>query len=242
MNRKIIALNVVLIGAVAYAGVELRQEWNAAKAREAEMRSRAVKTPVVLPFQKPPEVPAVMPSTYSSVAQKYLLDPSRNPEIPIEPPPPPPPKPQQPPLPVFHGMYNFGGGPTIVLSPPGGGNKRLHAGEKIGEYTLVAFNSEQIELEWNGERVIKPLAEISGRNSAPQQQNGGAVADAGPAPAPRQVVQQPLGPGAAGSDGRRACQANDSMATGTVVEGVKKTIVHNPLMGSDNCIWVPVGQ
>jgi hypothetical protein len=218
----------------------LRPEWLASKAREAEMRNKQVKTPPGLPFQKQADVPPVMATSYSSVAQKYLLDSSRNPDLPIEAPPQPPPPPKMPALPQYHGMFDIGGGPTIVLSA-GGGNKRLHAGEEIGEFKLIAFNSEQIELEWNNERIIKPLAELAG-HSAPQQQGGGQAADNTPAPPPQPVQQRPLGPGACGADGRCACQVNDSMPVGTVVNGVRKTSVHNPLLNSDNCIWVPAGQ
>lgn len=233
-------LNIALVGAAVYAGVELRRQWAAAKEREAETIRHNVPVTKAPPFPKAPEVPPVMASAYEPIASNYLLDPSRNSEIVKDPPPAPPPPPQRPPLPLFHGMMDIGDGPEIILSEDAKTeHKRLHSGDKIGQFTLVAFNSENIELEWNGERIIKALAEIAGHGAGPRQaveaSHAEVAATAAPKPQP-----SPLGPGPEGSGGTRGCLPNDSTPVGAVVGDVKKTLVVNALTGSQNCIWVPV--
>lgn len=240
MNRKLMILNVVLAGTIVYGGMELRGQWLAAKAREAKIRSGQVAPAPAPPFTKLPEVAPVMASGYANVAQKFLLDPSRNPDLPIEvPPPPPPPKPM-PPLPFFHGMMNIGDGPEIILSEKEGTeHKRMHAGEAIGEFTLVAFNADSIELDWNGERIVKPLVELSGHREGPGQQ----AEESSPEPVAR-VAPTPgdYGPGDPNGTGERACVPGDTTPEGTEKDGVVKTLVRNPLFGSVNCIWKPRGR
>jgi hypothetical protein len=232
-------LNVVLAGTIVYGGMELRGQWLAAKAREAKIRSGQVAPAPAPPFTKLPEVAPVMASGYANVAQKFLLDPSRNPDLPIEvPPPPPPPKPM-PPLPFFHGMMNIGNGPEIILSlKTDATHKRVHAGEPIGEFTLVAFNSEQVELQWNDQRIVKSLAELSGHSAVPQAVQESA-AEAPIVNERPPVVPGDKGPGTENAAGERACQEGDTDPPGTERDGVVKIIGKNSLFGTEYCIWRP---
>jgi hypothetical protein len=242
LNRKLVVLNLSLVGAVVYAGMDLRRQWVAAKEREAQIQRTAKVAPAAaLPFTRQPEVAPVMASGYAKIAQNFLLDPSRNPDVPIPAPPPPPPPPVMPPLPLFHGMMNIGDGPEIIMSVnAAAAHKRLHAGETIGEFQVVAFNADQVELEWNGQRMTKTLAEIAGHGAGPQQASETSQADAAPAtraaPAPAAY-----GPDKAeNSAGEHACVDGDTTAVGTEKDGLVKTMVRNALLGSENCIWRPV--
>jgi hypothetical protein len=234
-------LNVVLAGAVVYAGVELRVEWLAARAREARIQRGKPAPAPPPPFTRLPEVAPVMASGYASVAQKFLLDPSRNPDLPVEAPAPPPPKPPMPALPVFHGMWNIGDGPEILMSEkPDSAYKRLHAGDTIGDFTLVAFNSEQVELEWSGQRIVKSVADLEGRHTTVEAAGGAPLAWNDPAAATRpKIVEEDKGPGQENAIGERACVPGDTAPPGTERDGVVKTIIKNPLFGTENCVWKP---
>ncbi len=171
MSRKLLVLDAVLAAAVMYAGVQLRQEWKAARAREAAELRRplpAVKPPAYSPL--PPE-PPVMAAGYANIAEKMLFDKSRNPTVVIEEPPPPP-KPPMPPLPVYHGMMNIGpDGPMAILSVnANSAHQAVHPGERIGQFKLLDVNSVEMTLEWEGEVVRKRVDELSARLSAPPAQ------------------------------------------------------------------------
>jgi hypothetical protein len=242
LNRKLMVLNVALAGAIVYGGVELRGQWLAEKAREARLPRGQVAPAPPPPFTKLPEVAPVMASGYAEVAQKFLLDPSRNPDVPVEvvpPPPPPPPPPPMPPLPVFHGMMNIGNGPEVIMSVnPLIGHQRVQAGGAIGDFTLVSFNSEQIELEWNGKRIVKSLAELSGHKAGPQAAQESAP-EVAAAPARVAPVPAELGPGMENAVGERACQEGDTLPAGAEREGVVKVVGRNSLLGTPYCIWRP---
>ncbi len=243
MNRKLILLNLALLMAAIFVGVRLHDEWVAAKAREARLRLNPVRPAPAPPFQKSPEVPPVMATGYAKIAQDYLLHPERNPNLPLPPPPaPPPPPPPPPPAPFYHGMMNVGGGPQIILSEKANtARKWLSPGEKIGEYIVVSFNSESIELEWNGQRFIKSLAEISGHGLGGPQPGADSAgqSQAAPPPPPPQIS---MGPGDQDQFGDRACQNNDSDPYGTHKDGFVKVEITNPLTHGKACVWKREGR
>ena len=233
-------LNVVLAATVVYAVVELRGQYLAARARQTHLLN-SQPTPLPAPqFTSLPEVAPVMASGYANVAQKFLLDPSRDPNLPIEPPPPEKPKPPMPPLPVYHGMWNIGEGPEIIMSLKADSPyKRFHAGEAIGDFKLVAFNAEKVELEWDGQRIIRMVADLSGHRpgQVAQQAQPDNSASAGTRPP---VTAGDKGPGIANPTGERSCQLGDTSEPGTVKDGVVKTVGRNALTGGEYCIWKPV--
>jgi len=240
LNRKLVVLNVALAGAIVYGGVELRGQWLAAKAREKQIQQDAVAPAPAPPFTRLPEVAPVMASAYANVAEKFLLDPSRDPNLPIPVPEPVPPPPPMPALPFFHGMMNIGNGPECIMSVTASAeHKRVHAGEQIGEFTLVAFNADQIELDWNGKRVVKSLAELSGHGSGPEAAEAPAPVEAAAVNERPAVVPGDKGPGDANAAGERACQAGDTDPPGTERDGVVKTVGRNTLFGTEYCIWKP---
>ena len=89
MNRKLILLNVLLAGLLVWAGIQWRNQYLAAKARELKMRNAKVNPTQPIPLPAIPPQPPVLATSYDNVAQKLLLHPSRNPNIVVDPPTPP---------------------------------------------------------------------------------------------------------------------------------------------------------
>ena len=163
MNRKLLILDVVLGAGVIYGGFQLHSRVGGRPRRgRPRCQGRLPKAgpmPAVAPL---PQEPAVLPSGYKDIAVNTLFDPSRNPELPVDPPPPPPPPKEPPPLPDFHGMMDFGDpqGPiALITEPDEPGHEEVHAGEMIGEFKLVAFNRQEMTLEWDGRIIHKRLNE-----------------------------------------------------------------------------------
>src|SRR5262249_47915147 len=194
LNKKLWLLNLLLAGAAAYGAVQLRKEWHAGKDREAsvpqpgETRGTTGWTP--LPAGQPG-----LAGTYAPVAQKFLFDRERNPNVVIEvkPEPPPPPMPA---LPVYHGMMQIGSrGPVAFLSMTAeGAHQSVHPGDPIGPFKLVAVSSAEFGFDGNGQRVTKGVDGWPRGMPPPAEAPPAAVAGA-PAPVPPPPVA--TGPGVA---------------------------------------------
>ena len=169
MNRKLVLLNAVLLLVAIYGGVQLRDEYRAAKTRQAALRKARI-SPVPAPIFTPlPNDPPVLPSGYKDVAMKDLFHPSRNPDVPVELPPPPPPPPPMPALPRFHGQMNLGDGPmALLVEKPGMPEKAIKPGETIGQFKLVDVNTNEITFVWNfnGEAGKTFAARVGGQFGA----------------------------------------------------------------------------
>jgi len=235
MSRKLLALNLVLACAVVWAGLELRAQWQAAKAREAAMINRRVHSAPVLPLPPLPNPPAVMATSYKSVADKMLFDPSRNPDVPLPPPPAPPPPVPTPPLPVYHGFMNIGDGPMAILSVNAGApHVGVHAGETIGEFTLVSIDPQTIVLQWKDRVISKSTDELANHLVLPEQAAAPAqVAQGAPAPAPVPVAAGPQGE--VSVFGTKNCSPGDSYPEGAVVDGFRKVLRPGPF--GTVCLW-----
>jgi hypothetical protein len=237
LKRKLLILNLALTMALVYAGVRIRGEWRAAKARERA--TWLAKTPPVAPPQLAPlpQTPPVLPSGYLNIADKMLFDKSRDSKVVVEPPPPPPPPPPVPPMPVYHGQMNLGGGPIVFLSAPGdAGKQSVRIGDKIGPFTLLDANTAELTFGWDGRTIRKTTDELLD-HSIPAP--GPALAAIEPvAPAPT-MPKTPTGPGADMGDdsGRAFCKPNDSTPPGEVVNGLRK--VNRPTPFGAACWWEP---
>ncbi len=239
MNRKLWLLNLLLAGAAAYGGVELRKEWRASKAREAQTLSKKVK-PAPAPAWTPlPSEQPVLAASYAPVAQKFLFDRERNPNVVIEvkPAPPPPPMPA---LPVYRGMMELGSrGPVAFLSvTPEGAQQAIHPGDPIGAFKLVAVTSNEITFEWNGQKVTKRVDELPRGAAAPPEAQVAERGPAAPAAAAPPPPPAPKGPGAVAPDGRRDCAMNDGHNEGDVVDGYRKVVYTTPF--GKNCAYEAV--
>jgi len=233
-------LNAVLLAAVVYAGVQLRNRWKGAKAREAARLNIPVRPLPPPGYQKLEPAPAVLPSAYNDVAQKMLFDRSRNPNVVIETPAPAPPPPM-PSLPVYHGMMNIGdSGPIAILSLGTGAHQAIHPGDPIGKFKLVDVNSEEIAYEWNGQTVRKRLDELSESATANAAPPAGAGRTEAPPPPPPQQSEVLKGPGEDTGRGFKTCNMQDGNASGAVVDGYRKVVYTTPF--GQVCRWEPLGR
>lgn len=178
MNRRLLILDLALILFAAGLVWLLRERYLQARAHElAVLRSKVPPKPVLAP-QTPPLVRPSQPAEYADVAQRTLFSKDRNPNVVVEPPKPAPERPM-PSLPIYHGQMDFGE-PVALLSLPNQATtqKGYRAGDKVGEFKLVAFDREKIEFEWNGKKVERKPEELVAKEpvGAP-----GSVAAAAPA-------------------------------------------------------------
>ncbi len=232
-------LNLVMAALTVVAGWRLRALWIAAQDRQRLVLSQRVQPPKLLP---PPPVAVVAPlvaANYLDVAQKMLFAKDRNPNVIVEAEAPKP-KPPLPPLPVAHGLMFFGDDPVIILSAsPGAEQKSYHAGDVVGKFKLVGFNRDKVTLEWDGDKVEKPYAEL-----LPKEIEQAAPAATAAQPSPTVVSTaaaldpSKAGPGIDTGAGFRACQVGDPSPAGTVSGGYKKVL--NPTPFGNQCFWEAV--
>jgi len=242
VNRKILALNLVLLAMAGTLGWMLRAHWLETRARELAALAKPARGSAQIPPPSPRPPEAVVPANYIEVAQKTLFSKDRNPNVIIEPPPPPPaPKPEEPPppRPEYYGQMGLGE-PVAFLSTEKGGQKGFRAGDKVGPFKLVAFDHETVTFEWNNKTLKYPLEELKPKEPAPQ---AAAVYN----PPPSQVPSPGTMVGANTSKdpalgvengGVRGCVPGENSPAGTVKDGFKKTI--NPGMFGPMCQWEPI--
>jgi hypothetical protein len=238
MSRKLWVLNFVLAAAVVWAGIQLRGQWKAANQRKAAMMHAAVKPAPVGSLRPEANPPAVIATDFKKIADDMLFDPSRNPNVPVEPAPPPPPPVPTPPLPVYHGFMNIGDGPMAIMSVNAGGpHVGVHPGEQIGEFKLISIDPQTITLQWQDRVITKSVDELANHLEVAQAAQPTARTDAGPPPAAAPPPQPtPVGPqGDESQFGTKPCALNDSYAEGAVVDGFRKVIGQNPF--GKVCFW-----
>ena len=240
MNRKLMVLNVLLAGLLIWAGVQWRNQYLAAQARVAKMRSAKATLPPPSPLPTLPAQPPVLATGYNEVAQKMLLHPTRNPNIDPEPVPPPPPPEPMPPLPKYHGSMNLDGVATAILSVGANRFQEIKPGDSIGQFKLLDVNTKDITFQWKEQQVRKTLDELLDRTVVESPTNNvtsAAAAQAAPPPA----IKSNVGPvGEASVFGRRACDPNDSYPEGAVVDGWRKTSSTTPFGRA--CFWERAGK
>ena len=240
MNRKLVLLNAVLLLVVIYGGFQLRNQYQAAKAREAALRGQHVSATPTPPWVGLANDAPVLPSGYKDVAIKDLFHPSRNPEIVKDLPPPPPPPPPMPALPGYHGQANLGDGPmALLVEKPGMAAQEVKPGEIIGQFKLVDVNTSEITFAWtfNGELARRSLSSMVDNTAPAAAPETRALAGAS-APPPPPPIKSAIGPGELTGQGTKTCDPNDSTPAGTVVGGFKKTVGRTPFGAF--CVWDPV--
>lgn len=234
-------LNLALLAAIIFAAWQLRQNWVNARLREEAVLGRRVQpmaTPPI-PNRQPPQ--PVTAASYLDVVEKMLFSKERNPTVVIEPPPAPPPKPM-PPLPVLYGVMNLSDGTTAVMGEKSGAQHQgVRPGDKVGEFTLVEVNNDEITLEWEGKTVTKAVDEMIDRSAppAPADSNNSRPTPQPPAtPAAHTAKKGEPEPGQDVGNNFRACQPGDTSPPGTVSNGFKKVVTPSPF--GEMCRWVPI--
>lgn len=270
MNRKLVLLNVALVALLALLGWQLRQRRLGEQAKERAVLQKPAHKQTLLPPPAPAPVKTVAPAEYIDTVQKMLFSKDRNPNVIVEvppPPKPPPPPPPMPALPHYFGQIRFGGDPVVILSAGSPGDQKGYAvGEKVGDFKVVSFDLKSITFEWNGQQVVRELAELKpktdeGQASAPPASGGGMAppAQASTASSSGGTIvsigsshssngssdadsssKSDVSPqfGVALPGGRYGCKNGDTSPTGTEVNGFRKTSIAT-IMGKA-CMWEPV--
>ncbi len=250
MNRRLIALNLVLVALAAALAWTLRQHRIDAQAHERATFERAARAhgQVFAPAPLIPPKPAPA-AEFLDVALHDLFSKDRNPNVIVDAPPPPPPPPPMPPLPSYYGQMAIGE-PSILLASPNAAQKRYHAGDKIGDFQIVSFDREKIEFKWNDKTIDKPLADLLAKERTPDPVSAAApdptARPAGPTASQAMTKTFGAAPEAApakldpkiGTDmgaGNHACVQGETSPAGTEVNGYRK-VIRGGLMGS-TCFW-----
>ncbi len=246
MNRRLVLLNLALLGLTAVLVWMLRTNWFGAQARERAVLDRQVEPKKLLAPPSPPLAKPVSPAEYLEVAGKMLFSKDRNPTVVLEVPPPKP-EPPMPALPSYHGQMAIGE-PVAFLSTPAGAQRSYHAGETIGDFKLISFDRETIEFEWHGKSVQRKVEELrpkeAAQAAAPQKPAAAAAApSSGGNSGPVKPVTALGGssgstPGAktdntnddsimgpVQSDGTRSCVSSDTSPANTVQSGFRKNVI-----------------
>jgi hypothetical protein len=248
VNRKVLLLNLALLALIGLLVWQLRVRRQAAGAHERAVLLKDGQGRTLLAPPSPALVPPVAPAEYIDSVQKMLFSKDRNPNVVVEPPPPPKPAPAPPPMPAlprYYGQIHFGD-PAVFLSSATANDQRAYGvGEKIGEFTVLAFDMDSITFEWDGKPVVKQLADLKPKEA---QQPAQAAAAAPPPAQSNSVVAiggEPSAnsaPPAVGNDmggGFHACtNPDDGSPSGTIVGGYRK-VINQGLMGK-SCFWEQV--
>jgi hypothetical protein len=179
------------------------------------------------------------------IASRLLFSKDRNPTVII----PPSPVKQVPPFPLAYGVLMVADPPIIMMAAKKGeGQKGYRAGDQVGDFKIVNFDSRAIVFEWEGQQFPKTVQELVDRDpqSAALLNRQNTSAPPEPAAAPPAASAQVLtnsssAPGSPGLDtggGIRACTPNDTAAPGTVSDGFRKIVTDSPF--GKVCRWEKV--
>jgi hypothetical protein len=250
VNRKVFLLNLALLVLIGFLVWQLRLRRQAAVAHESAVLRKDGQGRALLPPPAPQPVPPVTPAEYIDSVQKMLFSKDRNPNVVVEPPPPPKPEPPPPPMPAlphYYGQMHFGGPAVVVLSSATANDQKSYAvGDKIGEFTVIAFNQDSITFDWDGKEVVRNLADLRPKDASP---SGPAASSAPPQPVQNNNSLVSIGGStpnntapAIGVDmggGAHACSnPDDGSPSGTIVGGYRK-VISQGLMGK-SCYWEQV--
>ena len=234
MTKKLLLLDLVLAALVAVLATGVRDKWLDARKREQVRLGVRLKQLPPPPYSPLPVAQPLTAAAYAEIVEKHLFSADRNPTVIVDVTPPPP----MPELPTFYGVMNLGDGTLAIMSAkPGQSPREVRLGEKVGEFTLLAANRDEVVLEWDGKKITKKPSELVPKTSGP---NAAAEAPAAAdnsrsAPAAPKPVAAQSGPGADIGAGYRACGLGDTTPAGTVQDGMKKVVVITPF--GPSCHW-----
>ncbi|MBY0373227.1 MAG: hypothetical protein K2Q23_04485 [Bryobacteraceae bacterium] len=247
MNRRLVALNLVLVVIAGWLGWMIRENWLEAERRQNDLLRRRAAVKTASPAAPAPATgPAATPASVSAanffdVAARTLFSKDRNPDVVIETPPPPPPAPPPPPTPYLYGVMDVGEGPTAFMAPRGGSQKAFKVGDQIAQYKLVAIKEDSLVLQWEDKTFEKKFEELKDRSGGTQNQAQNdapaAAPNVPPPPKPREVKSD-AAPGEDVGGDMRACNAGDTSPAGTISGGYRKVIRGGPF--GNRCFWEPV--
>lgn len=238
MRRKLILLNLALAALVGAAGWQIRAKWEQARAREHRILAQAA-PPATMATPAPAAAPQpVQAAGYLEVAEKLLFAKDRNSTVVIEETAPKP----MPPLPAAHGVLDFGGGATVILSEKQGAQQRRYmAGDQVGEFKIVSVSTRELVFDWEGQEIRKAVEELVDRKTPTEPVAAAPAPAAAPPTAMSKTIAtqpEPTGPGIDVGGPNRACSPGDTSPAGTVREGYRKAI--RPSAVGVACMWEPL--
>lgn len=248
MRPKLIALNGLLLCALAVVAWQARLRWEEAQT----LRRTTVNVPVkVLP--PPPIAPAPKPDAavatkYADVAEKNLFSKDRNATVIVDPPKVEIPKPM-PPLPVVYGVMGLPSGTKAIMSEKAGApSTTIRSGDSLGEFKIAALDTQNVTFEWNGKQITRKIDDLIDRSSsqtATGQPAAAAAAPSGPAVARAPSPPPPAAPsrpatsadlGESTTNATRAVKPGDTSPVGSMVDGYKKTCITTSF--GTQCQWI----
>ena len=239
MSRKLLLINVVLLGLLILGVAELVRQTRGAQQRYALLDQIPPKEAPAYPAPASP--PRVRQRDYMPVVDRLLFSQDRNSVVEVEVP--PVEIEQRPALPLLVGLMDLGDGPIAMMAASAKGTPRpVAAGEKVGDFTFVGAQGEILTLEWNGQRFEATEAELNGAA-------GGAESNPKPrvqarAPARRPAAKSStrldsdrsksvstnyyIGPPLSGQSGRRSADPTDGVEDGTESDGYTRRVRQTP--------------
>ena len=239
------ALNLVLLAVLLAVIWQISARWQTAEAvqrKTVNVPIKPVPPPKIAPAPKPE---AALAMKYAEVADKNLFSKDRNATIVIDPPKVEAPKPM-PPLPVVYGVMGLPSGVKAVMSEKTGApSTTIRVGESIGEFKVIALDTQNVTFEWNGKQVARRIDDLIDRsntqtasNNQPAAAAPGPAAPAAPPPPPRPVNANPTSAdmGMELTPTTKAVKPGDASPPGSIVDGYKK--VCTPFPFGQLCQWV----
>lgn len=242
---RLFLLNVLLLAGIAMATLKLLELRDETARREELVHSSAPALPKAKGAPAVPPPDRTVAANYLDIAARLLFSKDRNPTVIIA----PPPVKQIPVFPLAYGVLMVADPPIVMMAAKKGENQKgYRAGDRIGDFQIVTFDSRTIVFEWDGQKFTKNLQDLADRDaqtaallSGQNSQNVPAASAAAPAGA-AQVISSSnsssQGPGLDTGGGIRACGPGDTAAPGTVSDGYRKIVSETPF--GKVCRWEKV--
>ena len=238
MSRKLLLINVMLLGLLILGVTELVRQARGAQQRYALLDLIPPKEAPAYPAPASP--PRVRQRDYMPVVDRLLFSQDRNPVVEVE-------VPaveieQRPALPLLVGLMDLGDGPIAMMAASANGTPRpVVVGEKVGDFTFVAAQGETLTLEWKGQQFEATEAELNGADGAEPNPKPRVQARASgrrraaksstrlDSDRPKSVsTKYYIGPALSGQDGRRSADPADGVADGTESDGYTRRVHQTP--------------
>jgi hypothetical protein len=240
---RLFLFNILLLAGIAMATLKLLELRDETARREELVHSSAPTLPKAKGTTAVAQPERTVAANYLDIASRLLFSKDRNPTVIIA----PPPVKTVPPFPLAYGVLMVANPPIIMMAgKKGESQKGYRAGEQVGDYKIVSFDSRTIVFEWDGQKFTKNVQDLADRDAQTAQllnrqntQNTPEPA-AAVAAAPTSQVLSNSGSTAGGmgidtGGGIRACAAGDTAAPGTMSDGYRKVVSETPF--GKVCRW-----
>ncbi len=225
MKTKLIALNVVLVAGIGILAWQVNAGWKQAAAERAANLNVRVRPVTVAPAVPQPKPEGATPAQYARVAENNLFSSDRNPTVVIEPEKKEAPKPM-PSLPVVYGVMGLPSGvKAIMAEKPGQDSRGIRVGDTIGEFKVLALDTQNIKFEWNGKEIARKIDDLVDRSN-PRAGGSNNSGPAAPPPAAPSATAAPPPPPNAPPAG--STQNQDGSYSVTDKDGKKWIMTRTP--------------